>query len=363
MARDQRPRHIPGSGDCSWPLQRKTPIHGHQTDWNICRCACLVADSRRLEDVWQLAQRSRTTTPGTGTLDAHWTFDESRGRVALDSSGHGLNGECHSKPKRVAGPMGSAEKLDEKADYIDFGHPQALRLTSRMTISAWIKSSSFPRDDAAIMSSYNGGRLRAWRCPISRRCSRSRLTITEKLLCPGRMGDRASRPPLLVGSHPRTVKASLRSGPRSVLSCRPSGGCERIKRFEHSPKTVERGSPMLLPARRMRSPRFPYLRGLRYARRPQIQGGPLPPGRASGAAASEQPPPFRLRVLQMADFAQIFRGTSTATELMFRNRGRFPGSTSRRWLVLSGSSLMVERQPPSCRRGSIPPARSNDTLR
>ena len=97
-----------------------------------------------------------TTTPGTGTLEAHWTFDESGGRVALDSSGHGLNGEYHNEPKRVAGPMGSAVKFDGTADYIDFGHPTALRLTSSVTISAWIKSTSYPRDDAAIVSSHNG---------------------------------------------------------------------------------------------------------------------------------------------------------------------------------------------------------------
>ena len=97
-----------------------------------------------------------TTTPGTGTLEAHWTFDESSGRVALDSSGHGLNGEYHNEPKRVAGPMGSAVKFDGKADYIAFGHPAALRLTSSVTISAWIKSTSFPWDDAAIVSSFNG---------------------------------------------------------------------------------------------------------------------------------------------------------------------------------------------------------------
>ena len=100
-----------------------------------------------------------TTTPGTGSLEAHWTFDESSGRVALDLSGHGLNGEYHSEPKRVAGPMGSAVKFDGTADYIDFGHPSALRLTSSMTISAWIKSTSFPRDDAAIVSSYQRRRL------------------------------------------------------------------------------------------------------------------------------------------------------------------------------------------------------------
>ena len=97
-----------------------------------------------------------TTTLGTGTLEAHWTFDESSGRVALDSSGHGLNGEYHNEPKRVAGPMGSAVKLDGTADYIDLGHPTALRLTSSVTISAWIKSTSFPWDDAAIVSSRSG---------------------------------------------------------------------------------------------------------------------------------------------------------------------------------------------------------------
>ena len=95
-------------------------------------------------------------TPGTGTLEAHWTFDEPSGRVAFDSSGHGLNGVYHSEPKRVAGPMGSAVKFDGPADYIDFGRPIGLRLTSSMTISAWIKSTSFPRDDAAIVSSHNG---------------------------------------------------------------------------------------------------------------------------------------------------------------------------------------------------------------
>ena len=93
------------------------------------------------------------TTPGNGTLEAYWTFDESSGRVALDSSGHSLNGEYHNEPKRVAGPMGSAVKFDGTGDYIDFGHPTALRLTSSVTISAWIKSTSFPWDDAPIVSS------------------------------------------------------------------------------------------------------------------------------------------------------------------------------------------------------------------
>ena len=105
--------------------------------------------------VWITDRGTTTPTPGTGTLEAHWTFNESSGRVALDASGHGLNGKHPNEPKLVAGPMGSAVKFDGTADYIDFGRPSALRLTSSMTISAWIKSSAFPRDDAAIVSSFN----------------------------------------------------------------------------------------------------------------------------------------------------------------------------------------------------------------
>jgi hypothetical protein len=95
----------------------------------------------------------RATTPGNGTQEAHWTFDKSSGRVVLDSSGHGLNGEYHNAPRRMAGPIGSTVKFDGMADYVDFGHPTNLRLTSSMTISAWIRSTSFPPDDAAIVSS------------------------------------------------------------------------------------------------------------------------------------------------------------------------------------------------------------------
>ena len=93
------------------------------------------------------------TSPGT--LEAYWKLDESRGRVALDSSGHGLHGQFSNEPTRVAGAQGGAVILDGATDYIDFGHPPALRLVGSMTISAWINSTSFPIDDAAIVSHHN----------------------------------------------------------------------------------------------------------------------------------------------------------------------------------------------------------------
>jgi hypothetical protein len=87
-----------------------------------------------------------------GTLEAEWRLDENNGRVALDSSGHNLNGAFHGRPRRVPGLMGGAVQFDGRGDYIDFGHSTPLRLTGSMTIAAWIRSTSFPIDDAAIVS-------------------------------------------------------------------------------------------------------------------------------------------------------------------------------------------------------------------
>jgi hypothetical protein len=88
-----------------------------------------------------------------GTLEAYWKLDESRGRAALDSSGHGLNGRFSREPRRVAGVRGGAVRLDGAREHIDFGRSPAFRLVGSMTISAWINSTAFPVDDAAIVSS------------------------------------------------------------------------------------------------------------------------------------------------------------------------------------------------------------------
>jgi len=90
-----------------------------------------------------------------GTLKAYWKLDESHGSVALDSSGHGLHGRFRNEPTRVARAIGSAVTFNGKTDYIDFGHFTPLRLVGSMTISAWIKPTSFPVDDAAIVSQFH----------------------------------------------------------------------------------------------------------------------------------------------------------------------------------------------------------------
>ncbi len=109
--------------------------------------------------VWAAAGPAPTTRGATspGALEAYWKLDEAGGRVALDSSSHGLNGRFSGEPKRVEGIMGRAVMFDGAKDYINFGRSTALRLSGSMTISAWIKPSSFPVDDAPIVSQLHGG--------------------------------------------------------------------------------------------------------------------------------------------------------------------------------------------------------------
>jgi len=91
-----------------------------------------------------------------GTLEAHWTFDESEGRRAVDSSGHHLDGTFSSEPRLVPGMLGNAVSLDGATDYVDAGRSTTFRLVGSMTISAWINIARSPRDDAAIVSTLNG---------------------------------------------------------------------------------------------------------------------------------------------------------------------------------------------------------------
>src|SRR5262245_22283213 len=86
-----------------------------------------------------------------GVLEADWKLDEGGGRAVLDSSGHELMGRFRKEPTCIAGAVGSTVVLDGKND-ADFGRAMELRLTGSMTISAWIRSSSYPYADAVIVS-------------------------------------------------------------------------------------------------------------------------------------------------------------------------------------------------------------------
>ena len=92
-------------------------------------------------------------------ITAGYAFDEVSGTAAADASGHAIVGTLTNGPTFTAGKYGNAVLLDGTNDFVNLGNPTALQLTGSMTISAWINSSSFPVDDAAIVSKRTGSEI------------------------------------------------------------------------------------------------------------------------------------------------------------------------------------------------------------
>ncbi len=90
-------------------------------------------------------------------LAAAYAFNEVSGTTASDASGHGIVGTLTNGPTFAAGKYGNAVSLDGINDYVELGNPTALQLTGSMTLSAWVNASSFPADDAAVISKRGAG--------------------------------------------------------------------------------------------------------------------------------------------------------------------------------------------------------------
>ena len=85
-------------------------------------------------------------------ITAGYAFNETSGTTAADASGHGITGTLTNGPTFTAGKYGNAVNLDGINDYVNLGNPTALQLTGSMTLSAWVYVSSFPADDAVVIS-------------------------------------------------------------------------------------------------------------------------------------------------------------------------------------------------------------------
>jgi hypothetical protein len=83
---------------------------------------------------------------------AAYAFNATSGTTVLDASGKNNYGVLTNGPLFVAGKSGNGVRLDGVNDFVNLGNPASLRLTGSMTLSAWINSSVFPFDDAAIIS-------------------------------------------------------------------------------------------------------------------------------------------------------------------------------------------------------------------
>jgi len=87
----------------------------------------------------------------TSGLVGHWTFDGPDITTSiLDKSGNGNNGGFgggSTSSAKVAGKLGQGLQFDGVNDYVDMGNPASLQTTGDLTLSVWIKPTSFPGTD------------------------------------------------------------------------------------------------------------------------------------------------------------------------------------------------------------------------
>src|SRR5262245_30829808 len=90
-------------------------------------------------------------------IAAGYAFNEVSGTTAADASGHGIVGTLTNGATFAGGEYGNAVNLDGADDFVNLGNPTALQFTGSMTLSAWVNASSFPVDDAAVISKRAAG--------------------------------------------------------------------------------------------------------------------------------------------------------------------------------------------------------------
>ncbi len=100
-----------------------------------------------------------TTPASTSGFVAAYAFNEGSGTTAADASGNGLTGTLTNGATWGTGRNAGAVLLDGVNDFVELGNPLLLRLTGSMTVSAWVNSATFPRDDAAIVSKRTSSKI------------------------------------------------------------------------------------------------------------------------------------------------------------------------------------------------------------
>ena len=74
-------------------------------------------------------------------LVAHWSFDEGRGEVAKDLTGHGHDATLRNV-EWVRSPRGHALRFDSKDDLAQYGDVESMNLTGDVTLAVWLKTDS-----------------------------------------------------------------------------------------------------------------------------------------------------------------------------------------------------------------------------
>ena len=110
---------------------------------------------------------SSPTNSITDGLVGYWTLDgkdtpwtSATAATTLDKSGNGNTGTLTNMAigtSPIIGKIGQGLYFDGDNDYVDVGNPTALQIAANLTISAWVKPSSFPNtNDRAIVDKTNG---------------------------------------------------------------------------------------------------------------------------------------------------------------------------------------------------------------
>jgi len=95
----------------------------------------------------------------TGDLVGWWQFDETEGRVAVDSSGRGHHGSFIGNPQWQPGRIGGALAFDGQDDYILIKDVTDFSITKEITVACWINIARFDMPWQAIVAKGN----QAWR--------------------------------------------------------------------------------------------------------------------------------------------------------------------------------------------------------
>ncbi len=81
------------------------------------------------------------------SLAGWWKLDETSGTAAADSSGNGNNGTVNGTATWVAGMIKGGLQFDGSTTWVDCGGGSSLKLTSSLTIAAWIKINTLGTDN------------------------------------------------------------------------------------------------------------------------------------------------------------------------------------------------------------------------
>ncbi|MCF7975490.1 MAG: LamG domain-containing protein, partial [Phycisphaerae bacterium] len=110
--------------------------------------------------VWVLGMSLCAQAKVDPNLVGWWRLDDGAGITAIDSSGHGNDGEFVGNPQWVSGIIGPALYLDGDS-WVEIPHSDILTVDNEVTVAAWVKADQLDDDGsgyAGIICKSNGPR-------------------------------------------------------------------------------------------------------------------------------------------------------------------------------------------------------------